>query len=624
NAPPVPPARLRPGQVRRTIAIVIDDLLMSAEDIPYTRAALRKYVDEQLQPGDLVSIVRTSAGAGFFQQFTDDRAALYRAIERVHWQPRTSVGQSAVGTFNPLNGMEETQETGTVGTADTLPGAVNNSRSGLKDAEDYRREVHTVGTLGMLNFVVRGLREMPGRKAVILFSDGMAMRDKRGEGVRYAAILDRLIDLANRASVVFYTIDARGLQPLSASAADDTGGSPAAPGPGGGSITGVSAVGPDRIGQQILGPRADQMYEGQAGLYYLASSTGGLTLFNQNDLNKGVRRALDDMSGYYLIGFRPDDAAFDQKTGRPRFNSLRLRVRGRPGLRVRTRSGYFGTPEAESSPQPQTRAQQLMAALISPFGAADVNLRLTSLFMDVPGAGPAVRSLLLIDPHTLTFKQEAGQYQTTLDILAVTFGEDGRVVDHINRVETIRVPPDSFRRFEQEGMVYDLNVPVQKPGAYQLRIAVRDTATERTGSASQYVEVPDLGRKRLTLSGLVVAAPSAEEVQAGPAARRFRRGALLDYGLVIYNARADKATGRPRLTIQARLFRDGKEVYAGQPQPFDPQQQSGLERIEAAGRLQIGNEMAPGEYVLQVIVTDELADKDHAVAAQWIDFEVIG
>jgi hypothetical protein len=111
--------------------------------------------------------------------------------------------------------------------------------------------------------------------------------------------------------------------------------------------------------------------------------------------------------------------------------------------------------------------------------------------------------------------------------------------------------------------------------------------------------------------------------QGDPAIRRFRRGPLLDYGFVVYNAKPERATRRPRLTVQARLFREGRQVYAGQPQPLDPAQQTGLERIEAAGRLQLGASLAPGEYVLQVVVTDALADKSRAVATQWIDFELV-
>ena len=87
NAPPVPPARLRPSQVRRTIALVVDDLGASFESTAFIRDALKKYVDRQMQPGDLVAIIRTSAGMGALQQFTSDKRQLHAAIERVRWYP---------------------------------------------------------------------------------------------------------------------------------------------------------------------------------------------------------------------------------------------------------------------------------------------------------------------------------------------------------------------------------------------------------------------------------------------------------------------------------------------------------------------------------------------------------
>ncbi|MBV9926042.1 MAG: VWA domain-containing protein [Acidobacteria bacterium] len=615
GAPPVPPARLRPEQVRRTFALVLDDLSMTAESTYYARRAVKKYIDEQIEPGDMVAVIRTSASIGALQQFTNDRQQLYRAVERIRWSPRRGGAATA---------LERTLESSNPA---SVPGGVDDMRSQDKDYDEYRQERFTVGTMGSLQFVVRGLREMPGRKAVILFSDGFPLRDSKGDATRYTTALERLIDLANRSSVVFYGIDARGLQPIGPFASDNTAGSPAGTGLPGGIPT-------HQMGS-LLSARSGQLFATQEGLIRLSEATGGVARINHNNLGRGIQRALDDMSGYYLIGYRPDESAFDPQTGRVRFNSLKVNVKGHPELTVRSRTGYIGHPESESQPRPQTREGQLMAALISPFGAAGVNVRLTSFFINAPGGGPVVRSMLLIDPRTLTFeRQPDGQQATKLDIVAVTYGEDGRIVDQMNRVETIRVPEGSLELFKKEGMVYDLNVPVRRPGAYQLRIAVRDTASERTGSASQYVEVPDLSKKRLALSGIVVASPAPQaaaqvvpaaltEQEAAPATRRFRRGALLDYGFVIYNAKADKATGRPQLTIQARLFREGQPVYEGQPQPFDAAQQTGLARIEAAGRLQLGAALEPGEYVLQLVVTDALAGKSNAVTTQWIDFELV-
>lgn len=82
-APPVPTQRLKMNQVRRTIALVVDDLGLSFESIAQVRGALKKFVDNQIEPGDLVAIMRTGAGMGALQSFTTNKAELYAAIERV-------------------------------------------------------------------------------------------------------------------------------------------------------------------------------------------------------------------------------------------------------------------------------------------------------------------------------------------------------------------------------------------------------------------------------------------------------------------------------------------------------------------------------------------------------------
>jgi len=83
NAPPTPPVALKPEQVRRTMAIVVDDLGLSFESTHFVRQALKKFVDEQMQPGDLVAIISHQRRHGALQQFTTDKRQLYAAIERV-------------------------------------------------------------------------------------------------------------------------------------------------------------------------------------------------------------------------------------------------------------------------------------------------------------------------------------------------------------------------------------------------------------------------------------------------------------------------------------------------------------------------------------------------------------
>ena len=212
NAPPVPTVRLRPEQVRRTIAVVVDDLGLSFESTHFVRQALKKFVDQQMQPGDLVAIIRTGGGIGALQSFTSDKRQLYAAVEKVKWNPSGRGGISAVPSIQSGPLAEASAQGG-----DTTAG---------EDLDQFREDVFAVGTLGSLNYIVRGLRELPGRKSIVLISDGFAMfsRSEPQGSQRVQVALQRLTEQANRAAVIIYTMDARGLQTLGLTAADSTSG----------------------------------------------------------------------------------------------------------------------------------------------------------------------------------------------------------------------------------------------------------------------------------------------------------------------------------------------------------------------------------------------------------------
>ena len=634
NAPPLPAARLKPEDIRRTIAVVVDDLGLSFESTYYVRRALKKFVDEQMQTGDLVAIIRTSGGMGALQQFTSDKRQLYAAIERVKWYAN---GRGGIGAFAPLNGADRNS-------ADT--GLTNNNEDNTSPSEtldQFREDVFSVGTLGALSYVVRGLRELPGRKSVLLVSDGFKIfnRDDPGRSDRVLQALRNLTDQANRASVVVYTMDARGLQTLGLTAADDT-----------------SGFSPSQLEQQLSNRRAD-FFESQNGLNYLAQQTGGLAIRNSNDLASGIKRVLEDQKGYYLIGYRPDESTFDARTGRRKFHHLSLKIT-RPGkFTVRMRNGFFGVTDEEAKP-PQTPAQKMVGALISPFGSSGVHLQLTSLFSNSAKVGSLMRSILHIDARDLTFTDEPdGWHKSGFDILAVTFGDNGVPVDQVGRTHTLRVRGEIYKRVLRDGFVYTVTVPLKKPGAYQLRVALRDSDSGRVGSASQFVDVPDIKKNRLALSGVVVsglstaeyergrsqkssppganATPSAQgntaasqsegveegDAQASPAVRRFHTGLVMQYGYVIYNAQLNKVTRQPQLTTQVRLVRDGKVIFTGQEIPFNAADQTDLKRLVAGAAIILGTELVPGEYVLQIIVNDTVASEKHRTATQWIDFEIV-
>jgi len=77
-----------------------------------------------------------------------------------------------------------------------------------------------------------------------------------------------------------------------------------------------------------------------------------------------------------------------------------------------------------------------------------------------------------------------GWKKAVVDVLLVTFGDNGIGVDQTSKTYTIRLRGEYTTALEQ-GFVYTVNHPVKKPGAYQLRAAVRHSVTQKIGSATR-------------------------------------------------------------------------------------------------------------------------------------------
>jgi len=629
NAPVAPPTRLRPEDVRRTIAIVVDDLGLSFESTHFVQSALKKFVDEQMQPGDLVAIIRTGAGVGALQQFTSDKNQVERAIKAVRWQPSV-FGFGCTETFQTAHSDYTVKTNRGGGTGDSAGASTfedEASRRQRERMEDLNREALTVRTLGTLRYVMRGLQDLPGRKSTVLISDGLPIFSRAGHSDSALDNLQRLVNIANHASVVLYTMDARGVfDATMITAADEV--LPNTPGNGGASSE-----------SEILAQsRSDSVAESRSGLNYLAAETGGLFIHDTNKLDNGISRALEDQRSYYLIGYRPTE--FTRKQG-SNFRKLTVKVK-RPGLNVRYRHGFFGPTGDPVAPKPQTADSRLYAALASPLAASGVSTRLTAFFGNDQRSGSFMRSLMHIDARDVTFASEPnGWKKLVLDVAAVTFGENGKVVDEFNRTHTIRTAGETLQEILKNGLVYSADIPVKKPGAYQLRMVVRDSASQRVGSASQFIEVPEFKKDNLALSGLVISEANAKGAPALPpnasadaalspiqsasnlAVRIFHSETVMSYGYLIYNPRLDPQTHKPQLTTQVSIFREGQLMVEGPETPYDIGQQTDLTRLRDDGFFKLNKSTAPGQYVLQITVKDVLPNAKPRTVTQWIDFEVV-
>ena len=632
---PVPPVELKPEQVKRTIALIVDDLGLSFESLVKVRGALKTFVDEQMQPNDLVAIVVAGNGAGSLQQFTSDKRLLRAAIEKIRWNPQ---GRAGITPFAPAGQISLT-DSDTDDNGDSSDSSTSEDSSSTSTIDQYAvlqqqnyssnywRDIFSVGTLGAINYVVKGMSSLSGRKSVMLFSDGFPICSVDSSTGEFDAqscqimteAMQHLTDFCNRSSVSIYSMDARGLQTTGLSAADATKSS---------SLSDVV---------QISNDRSLQMTSNQEGLRYLAEETGGRTFFNQNFLDLSIQAALDDQQGYYLLGYQPDSDSFDAKT--LKFNKLEVKVKNTDYV-VRSRKGFLGfvgdnSPEALENPSDKT-----FNALMSPFSAGEIALRLNTLFGNNAATGSFVNSYVHINAADLTFtEQEDGSQKVAFEIMAASFGENGATIDQVGRTYRLSVPPDTYQEMIRDGFVYSFIFPVKKAGAFQMRVAVRDTTSSKVGSANQFVEAPDLKKGNLTLSGIILEnfregeAPqpglTVNDITLGKgdprvdtSLRKFQQGTFLRYVSEIYNAKLDKSQ-KSQIQSQIKVFKDGNEVLATSLQPFATEGQKDQQRITFGGKLALGKELNPGEYILQIIVKDMLAKEKNNISSQWVQFEII-
>jgi VWFA-related protein len=603
---PIVPVKPQPNEVRRTVALVVDDLGIAAENMLAVKHQLREFLEKQVQPNDLVSILQTGGSeVGALQQFTTDKRVLSSAVDRLRWNPCSRGGSNVFGGVRP-----------SVCSIDML-----------------RR------TFQVLRFVLQGMRDLPGRKSMVVLSGSMPVKEpdleiagvkvretdqlSGGLGTRKSddpgigdqlnpqrsaqagvTSLQTIAELAIRASVVIYAIDTRGLQPTSWQAMDSL------------------PTGPQQTRDQEttsgLRARSEFLTAGREGGGLIARETGGFAVYNSNDFK--LQRVMDDQRGYYLIGYRPNDETFNR-----RFHQIKVRAKG-SGLEVRTRKGFYGVTEDEAKMMQLTTGDRMAKALMSPFGANDVNIRLTTIFANDPTRGSLLRSFLFLNARDLVFQHlPDGTHEATFDLSNVMFGDYGKVVNRQDEKVKLRLSQARYDQVLREGIVYKFDRLIKQTGGFQYRVALRDTSSSRIGAAGQFIEAPDLRNDRLALSGVLLGSlgSSADDVRKGPAVRRFQPGSPLTLAYTVYNAVIDKKTHLPQLTAQTRIYRDGKPVYTGTIATLDPAGQTDLQRIVAVAQLELGSEFLPGEYVLQIIVSDRLANEKQGTASQWIDFEVV-
>jgi hypothetical protein len=460
---------------------------------------------------------------------------------------------------------------------------------------------------------------MPGRKSVLFISEGFISIDETGDSLRVRDQLRHLVDSANRASTVIYSLDPSGLRPL---------------GPGADFSPEAFSARQETGGMADMGMTAAQAQrEVRAGITEMAQDTGGFTLFDSNDLET-ITKVLDDQRGYYLLGYVPD--ASSAAADKSKFYKIQVKVKPK-GLSVRSRKGFFATEASFDDPPP---APGIVDALMSPFATVDVPVRLTALFSEDPKRGALVRCLLHVDGQALTF-QEAGEGRknVVLEAAVAAIGPRGRIVERVGSTYTLSMGDEDAEAARKAGFVLTLDLPVKDDGPHQIRAAAKDTLSGHAGSASQFLEVPELGKGKLALSGIVMsgasqAAPAAaseseladdewQDPDATPAVRRFRANSSVAYAFAVYNAERSADDAKPQLAVYLNLYRDGARVQSMAKATPAISAPSADAPVAVGSALRLGSAVPAGSYTLEVVVADRLRKGKGSAAVQSIDFDVV-
>ncbi len=634
TTPAEPTREVRAG---RYIVLAIDDLHLSFSSLNYTRKALVKFVDQQMAGGDQVALITTSGQLGMFQQFTSDRDILKRAIERLSLRERKVFTSTDVPRITPYQAelIDDNRD------PDALTVAVNEimaqqpgttRQSAIQQAQMKARSIVaentsiTKSTLGTLESIIRSLRELPGRKSLVMMSDGFLLGGSNqgdSDGLR------RITDAATRSGLVIYAIDARGLVAM--------------PGTMDASQPGFGMEIPPGARQRI---ESSSIEAERDGLNALSRDTGGFPVFNNNDLSLGLQKIVQDTETYYLLGFEP---AVSYRDGR--FRKLEVKVRNHPEYKVRSSKGYYApddkavskaaekeikeeakleqervkNPEKVAKKETAAAVERMNGALGSLFPLGGIPIEISTDFIDT-GKGEGYVALVgHLDVSKIRFEKVNDRFQATVELVGMIFDEKGKSVDTFSQNVGLNLRQATYEKILKSGFLFNRRVKLA-PGFYQVRIAAVKEKPRQQGSAASWVEISDLSKKQLTLSSIFIATEkenlfgttsSANQDQAErkvedasaavpkptQISKHLKIGANMDFTVFAYNGKQD-SKGELDLVIQSQILSGSKVIFASPLSKINqlPENKTGT-FVPYAARLSL-DKFPSGNYELRLVVID--------------------
>lgn len=443
---------------RLHVLLLFDLSNSNPANLTRARAAAVDFVRQGLDDGALAAVATFSyeGGVKILTSFTRNERLLELAIESLG-SPRyfrvadpLLLSASAPGSGTGSGGAQGVSAAGDEAVAiaqefDRINNQLNNEYNRM------RLEVQ-LDTLGNLARLMSGVS---GRKQVILLSEGFEPKliqgrqlssgesvgqmetiargeiwridsDERWGYSSAKEILKKMGELFRKSDVVLHAVD----------------------------ISGVRSYVDARDG---FAPKSNE------ALHLLTEPTGGQVFKNTNHLADNLERVMSQQRHIYLLAFRPT-----RSTGE--FHDLQVRVRGRSGLRITHREGYFEPSEEQES------RLTMADILINDIPLNEVDLDTLAVPFFIEGSEAIVPVIVEIDGKDLLAVSAGEKFNAELFVYAF---EQDEVVDY--RHQILEIDPAVAADKLADGGIKYYGVLRLPPGNFAIKSLLQISGTTAGG-----------------------------------------------------------------------------------------------------------------------------------------------
>ena len=628
SSPPKP--KTPAGFPRNIIALVLDGQSTEVANLKHVREGMVKYIRERISDGDSVALFSISGGLQLLQTFTEDKARLISAVEKAYDGSTASKTSEARDLSQNINSLRDQISGGVTGPIAATPGAGATGSAAAQTMiaqrmlEEYiqLRSVLSVQqtrpVLAALAAISEGLRSIPGKKTLIMFSQGFIAPETLDWQVQST------IDIANRANVAIYIIDSSGL----------TGGAPQS-----GALVPISPLGGisaatdieqrrrAAAGESVFDiTRQEGLNRQQDLLYRISEDTGGRFLKNTNDIAGGLERIDAEIRSRYTLAYRSTDSNFDGS-----FRKVKIEVQ-RPDTNILTRPGYYAIPPGQTVPfSPDDKKLLANFADMQTHPTLPLSLELNS-FRSREGFYVVPLSFE-IPPTAVQFDRKGDKQRLQLEVLGVvrTEGED-RILSRLGGNFDVELTGRQYESILNDKIFYRQDIQLYA-GNYTVDLIVRDRLSGKAVAKREKLELPlddanfwtteaVLSRHAEPLKEALrngdVLAEGKVQIRPSPS-REFRSADNLIIFFKLYNAGLASETGKPLVRVTVTLTKDGQPATRPLDYQLTEPATEPVPHLTFAKYIKLAA-LPPGKY-LAVIESRDMVQ--HKVLTQEVGFVIL-